>query len=470
MPYTEDPVDAPTRPGTSLSFDSTIEDIWTDPDGLLHRLRAEEPVHWSAPEQAWVLTRHADAIDLLRNDRTFSGDARLASGEAGSLVRGVAARSPLPYDSVLSSAGHHDHARLRRAAASAFAPASVDALREPIRALARELLEAARGDELDAIGQFAQPLSLGVTLHLLGLDVLPSSSGPGGHDDAARLTRLADMLMRASQYGPSAVAGQTSIVDVAAGLAAARAEIGALIDALSVADGSLLASLRAAREAGRLSNDDLVALVIFIATVGQAPTAFALGNALLALLRNADQLSALRADPALFAHLIDEAARFDPPVRMIRRFATEDTTFRGRAIHTGDQMQIVVTATNRDPAAFADPNRFDLRRGARNHLGFGWGNHHCLGAPVSRAIASEGFAVLLDAFPSIVASGRLELMTGETAGPTALGILGRPGTASERLEIARARDVASLSVPRVSGNHACPCGSGRKAKRCHATR
>ncbi len=456
MPFVQEPL--PNHPGAAPSrtpqppFDSTIDETWTNPDGILRQLRLHDPVHWSPIEQAWIITRHPHATAILRDDHTFSADARIASGHAGALVQAVAAQSPLPYDSLISTTDGPAHANLRRSAAAAFAPAAVDSLRTPIRTLAQHLLDTASHEPLDAIGQFAQPLSLGVTLHLLGIDT----------PDAARIHQLAQLLIIATQFGLQP--GQT-----AASTTETREEFALLIDTLEVRDDSLLASLRSARTAGRLSQDDLTSLVIFIATVGQAPTVFALGNALLTLLRNPDQLTALRDNPALLTNLIDESARFAPPLRVIRRFAAIDTQFEGQTIHAGDQLQLIIPATNRDPAVFPNPNHFDIHRAARNHLGFGWASHHCLGAPVARAIAEEAFALLLPQFPNLTAAGRLELLLGETAGPTALDIVGRPHTPPTHLEAARTADVANRSVPAAPRNHACPCGSGRKSKHCHAT-
>jgi hypothetical protein len=155
---------------------------------------------------------------------------------------------------------------------------------------------------------------------------------------------------------------------------------------------------------------------------------------------------------------------------VIRRFAIADTTLRGRPIQAGDQVQVIVTAANRDPGVFVDPNRFDVRRGARNHLGFGWGTHHCLGAPVARVIAEEGLALLLDGYPELAAAGRLELLTGETAGPRALDLVGRPGTPRRLLEAAGWDGVVHRSVAGAGRNDACPCGTGRKYKHCHGGR
>ena len=463
MPFVQEP--PPNQPGATPArtpqppFDSTIDETWTNPDGILRQLRLHDPVHWSDIEQAWIITSHPAATAVLRNHTAFSADARIATGPAGTLVHAVEAQSPLPYDSIISTTDGPSHTRLRRAAAAAFSPAAVHALRPTIRSLAQHLIDSTPTEPLDAIGQFAQPLSLGVTLHLLGIN---NSAGntTGDTTHAARIHQLANLLIITAQFGLQPGQSETFTTH-------ARDEFTRLIDELDAPPASLLASLRDSRAAGRLTTDDLTALVIFIATVGQAPTVFALGNALLALLRHPDQLTALRANPALLSNLLDESARFAPPLRVIRRFAASDTQLEGRNLRAGDQLQLIIPATNRDPALFPNPNHFDLHRGARNHLGFGWASHHCLGAPVARAIAEEGFALLLRAFPNLTASGRLELLTGETAGPTALDIVGRPQTPHAIIAAAQTADVAKRSVPTAGRNHACPCGSARKFKHCH---
>lgn len=441
---------------TLQAFDATVDEAWTNPDGILRRLRQRDPVHWSDVEAAWIVTRHDDAMTVLRDEGRFSSDARIANGGAGATVRALAEASPIPYDSLLSTSGGADHARLRRAAAAAFAPAPVEELREPIRQAAARLLAAAPVEGFDFVAGFAEPLSLQVTLQLLGVE--PRRQ--------ALVAKLADLVIAATQFG--AASGVTREAAERAGEDLARlidGELGA-----SVAPSSLLASLLEARADGSLSRDDVLGLVVFVSTVGQAPTVFALGNAVLALLRLPDQLALVRQDRGLIANLLDEAVRFDPPVRVIRRFAIGDTALRGRQARAGDQVQVIVTAVNRDPGVFVDPNRFDVRRGARNHLGFGWSSHHCLGAPVARVIAEEGLALLLDGYPELAAAGRLELLTGETAGPRALDLVGRAGTPRRLLEAAERHGIVHRSVAEAGRNDACPCGSGRKHKHCHGGR
>lgn len=453
---TDEPPPSDASPGSDAGdlapFDSTIDAIWADPDGAMREYRDREPVHWSDLEQAWVLTRHADARAVLRDDRVFVTDGRDATGTAGEQVRAAAAHSPLPYDALLSSANRADHTRLRRELAGAFAPAAIEALREPTRRFARELLAAAPDDELDVIAWYARPLALAVTLQLLGVETA----------DMARVTQLAEVLMTATQHG--------SPDDAAEGLALRRQEFDALIDGLEVRDDTLIATLRVDRARGRITTDELIAMVVFVATVGQAPTAFAIGNALLALMRIPDQFQALRDDPALVTRLLDESARLQPPLRVLRRFASEDTAVAGCPVGVGDQLQIIVPAANRDPAVFDAPHRFDLGRNDRTHLSFGWGSHHCVGAPVARMVAEESIALLLSEYPDLIASGRLELLTGEATGPTSLGIVGRTGRAQPSGAGTSLASVVDRSVPAIPPDHACPCGSGRRYGDCHAQR
>jgi len=437
---------------TIPDFDSTSDDVWLDPDGVLRQLRLRDPVHWSAVEQSWIITRHADALAVLRDDRAFRSDPRIASGAAGALVSTVSAVAPLPYDALISSTDGAVHSRIRRAAARTLSPASIDALRPAIRDLADRILLAAPGQALDAIGQFARPLALSATLRLIGVTA-----------DAARFHRLAELLMLSTQFGYSEQRTEENAVR-------AREELAELLDSISAPPASLLASLRDARDAGRISTDEFAALLVFTTTVGQAPTVFALGNALLTLLRNQPLLNTLRKQPGLVSNLLDESVRLNPPLRVIRRFAAVDKPFHGRNIRSGDQLQIIVSAVNRDPDVYREPSRFDLNRRARNHLGFGWGSHHCLGAPLARAIAEEGFSALLQQFPHLAAGANLELMVDETSGPTLLEVVGRAGAPASLLESARNNDIAHRSVPVVPCNHACPCGSGRKYKHCHGAR
>jgi cytochrome P450 len=131
---------------------------------------------------------------------------------------------------------------------------------------------------------------------------------------------------------------------------------------------------------------------------GNETTTNLIGNGLLALLRHPEQLHALRADPALIAGAVDELLRYDSPVQVLGRTATQDVEVGGRTVRKGQGVVLLLGSANRDPEVFDQPDRLDVRRRGPSILGFGRGIHHCLGAPLSRLEARITFETLLERF------------------------------------------------------------------------
>lgn len=120
-----------------------------------------------------------------------------------------------------------------------------------------------------------------------------------------------------------------------------------------------------------------------------------------ALLLHPDQLAAVRADPAPTG-TVEEALRFDGPSKMSVRSAADDVELDGQTVHAGDRLFLVTAAANRDPARFTDPDRFDvLRTDSRGHLGFGFGQHFCIGAALARLVAGRALDVLVREHPTL---------------------------------------------------------------------
>jgi cytochrome P450 len=158
-----------------------------------------------------------------------------------------------------------------------------------------------------------------------------------------------------------------------------------------------------AEDGDRLSDAELVTLVWQIVLAGQTP-ANLIGNAVHALLTHPDQLAAVRADPDLMPAAVDELMRWcGPQMLTIPRYAREDTELAGVPVNKGDAVLAVIASVNRDPRAFADPDRLDVTRGAgaAAHLGFAHGAHFCLGAALARTQTSVALAALLDRFPGL---------------------------------------------------------------------
>ena len=162
----------------------------------------------------------------------------------------------------------------------------------------------------------------------------------------------------------------------------------------------ILSDLIRAEEAGdRLSPTELLSQSVGLLIAGFETTIGLIGNGILALLRHPDQLALLRSRPELIATAIEECLRYDGPIALTARFLHEDAEFGGRLIPKDAQIWVMLTAANRDPARFPDPDRFDVRRKLDHHLAFGFGAHYCLGQALARL---EGHIVLeevLERFP-----------------------------------------------------------------------
>jgi cytochrome P450 len=165
----------------------------------------------------------------------------------------------------------------------------------------------------------------------------------------------------------------------------------------------LLTALVAAEEAGdKLSENELIATVILLLLAGHETTVNLIGNGTLALLRNPDQFARLKADPSLSRNAVEEIIRYDSPVQLTSRLATDDVEIGGQAVHRGQTVVTLLGAANRDPNQFHQPNTFDIKRqGADKHIGFGNGVHFCLGAPLARMEGTIVFNQLAQRFPNL---------------------------------------------------------------------
>ena len=134
---------------------------------------------------------------------------------------------------------------------------------------------------------------------------------------------------------------------------------------------------------------------------GNETTTNLIGNGVLALLRHPDQLAALREDPGLIPSAVEELLRFDSPVQVDMRSVRDDCDVNGFPLRRGDSVVMLLGAANRDPDRFEAPDRLDVRRGDQNHLAFGRGIHHCLGAPLARLEGRVVLEALIERFGSM---------------------------------------------------------------------
>ena len=358
----------------AIDFRPDARDFLRDPFPLFRSLRAADPVHWSPRLKAWVLTRYDDCRAVLL-DREMSSDrlrpyfATLPGPEAERirdiiryLTHWMVFRDP------------PEHTRLRKLTSKVFHVQSMHAMRPQVEELAAWLLgRIGERDDIDFIADFAGPLPGLVIMAMLGVP----------RENLPLIKRLSDDM--ALFIGSSRMAAEK--YDVAQAATHEMADFfRALIEKRRAApQADLLTQLVQLEDSGdRLSEDELVATCILLLFAGHETTTNHIANAMLALLRFPGELAALRADPALAPRAVEELLRYDGPSGAQVRVVKVEQELRGRTLKPGERIFLMLNAANRDPEAYDDPDRLDLRRKEVPHLTFGFGLHICLGFPLAR--------------------------------------------------------------------------------------
>ncbi|HEX5407323.1 MAG TPA: cytochrome P450 [Pseudonocardiaceae bacterium] len=290
-----------------------------------------------------------------------------------------------------------DHTRLRRLVAKAFTPRVIAALEPRIRQIVDDLVAGfADAEGFDVVSELAYPLPVRVISELLGV---PESDHEQFEGWSRWLVRGLDPAMAVTDPGElAAIEGaQEEFTSYFSDLIAARrARPGE----------DLLSRLVLIEEQGdQLTEPELIATCVLLLVAGHETTANLIANGVLALLRHPDQLAALRADPALITGTVEETLRYDPPVQLTTRVVRSPLPIDDVVVPTDGVVLMLLGAANRDPAVFAEPDRFDITRDARQHLSFAAGAHFCLGAPLARL---EG-SITLSAFANRITDPELDV-------------------------------------------------------------
>lgn len=284
-----------------------------------------------------------------------------------------------------------DHKRIRGLVARAFDARRTEAMRPRIRRLAHELIDSfqERG-EGDLIRLFNHPLPVLVICEMLGI---PEADRSRFTRDSRVAGRIIDPTPLSPEELARANAGSQQNHDYFAHLLDQRRS--------KPEDDLLTALVHAETEEGQLSYDELIANVSLLFGAGHETTVNLIGNGLLALWQNPEQLARLRTDPSLLPGAVDEILRYDSSVQLTARNALEPFSFDGHDINTGDQVLTLLAAANRDPAVFTDPDRFDVSRREAKPLSFGGGIHFCLGAQLARIETEEALGALFERLPKL---------------------------------------------------------------------
>ncbi len=384
----------PSACPVSESFDPLAPDFLADPYSVLAALpREEQPVFFAPSIGYYVLTRYADIEQVFADPATYS--AAPAQAPLVPLVpeaqRILLAGGHKPQPSMVSL-DEPEHARLRKPAARAFSMKRVSALVPVIEATTARLLDAVGpAPEFDLVTALAFPLPANIVFSLMGVP----------ERDFAQLKDWSG-YRAALGWGRPDPADQ---VEIASGMADYRAYLRELVEAKSAEPGDDLTSDLAAiqrENPARLTRDEIASILFSLSFAGHETTTGLIGNTVRRLLENPERWAAVVADPGLIPGAVEETLRYDPSVPAWRRVTTRPVKLAGVDLPAGAKLFLWLAAAGRDPAVFAQPDEFDLRRpDAGRHLAFGKGLHYCLGANLGKLETQIAVTALTDRYPGL---------------------------------------------------------------------
>jgi cytochrome P450 len=330
-----------------------------------------------------LVGRYADAVAIMRDPERFSSVPLMSPFLEMRLA--VFGRAPRVVFSDPPT-----HTRLRKLVSKAFTPRRIKDLEPRIREFTAMLLDrAARMGEFEVMADLANPLPVMVIAEMLGVS----------QDDYEQFKQWSDRVVESDNVPP----GVDLPADFTDAFKALRAYFIDEIEKRRRNPGSdLISALVTARdEADALSEEELIAFVVLLLLAGNETTTNLIGNGMLALGRNPDQLAKLRGDLSLMPRAIEEMLRYDGPVQSTARYPKIDVEVSGVEIKTNTPIFVIVAAANRDPAQFPEAHRFDITRTPNDHLAFGNGIHFCLGAPLARMEGAIAITAALEQFPRL---------------------------------------------------------------------
>lgn len=367
-----------------VDISASAEDFNADPYSYYARLREAGPVHQvvvSADEYepSWLVVGHEEARQAL-NHPALSKDWSSSGNFPDTLVAAV--------NSNMLESDPPRHTRLRRLVAREFTGRRVEGMRARVQQITDGLLDAmaARPERAaDLIETLAFPLPMTVICELLGVPDL----------DRDRFRAWSNAVVAPAPGAPDNTAHQQ--------LGAYLTE---LIDAKAKEPGEdlLSALIRTRDEDGdSLSHDEVTGMAFLLLVAGHETTVNLISNGVRALLAHPAQMAALRADlGGLLDGAVEEMLRYDGPVQhSTYRYAREALEIGGTAIPQGSTVLVSLAGADRDPARFAEPDTFDIRRAPQGHLAFGHGLHFCIGAPLARMEGRIAIRSLLERFPDL---------------------------------------------------------------------
>ncbi|MFM2023356.1 MAG: hypothetical protein RIR89_748 [Actinomycetota bacterium] len=373
-----------------LSF--TDSDFVVNPYPALKELRqAGKPV-WHEESGLYLAARYKDANQVLRTrtlGRIFQERKPLEDWETFNYLHS---------DSILDSEPPK-HTRLRSLVMKAFNPKTIEGLRPTVERLTEELLtniekKLADKGEFDLIADFAEPLPVMVISELLGFP----------KEDEYLLRPWSQAIVK--MYEPAPTEQEKAEARKASNEFASYVH-GLMVDRQQNPGTDLITELALVEEQGeKLTARELIATCVLLLNAGHEASVNGFGNGMVATLRNEEQWNLLKNSPdELAGTAVDEFLRFDAPLHLFERTATEDTEIGGVVVKEGQKIAALLGSANRDEEIFENADKLDLTRSPNPHIGFGAGIHFCIGAPLARMEMTTALPQLVKKYPNLELKG-----------------------------------------------------------------
>ncbi len=369
---------------TMIHDDLMTPEVINDPHTYYRALRETEPIHYNEKWGGWVLTNYDDVVQVLRDQYRFSSDRMgFLAKELSEEQKGGYA----PIFEVLSRwfvfADPPFHTRLRLLLNPLFTPKIVGTFRPMVRDIVTGLLDTMepRG-RMEVVRDFAYQVPMSVILALIGMPDL----------DREKIKHWSEQIgvfffIRADEPRRREIAceGVTSMVDYIRPLVEERKRD---------LNEDIISVLIRAQQEGGLDDMDVISTIILLIFGGHETTMNLITNGTLALMRHPGEWERLHDEPEIVEKAVEELLRYDGSVKTTVRWAKEDVELKGTTFKKGERLLIALSAANRDPAQFSNPDSLDLTRDPNAHVAFAHGIHTCIGGPLARMEAQESLLAM----------------------------------------------------------------------------
>jgi cytochrome P450 len=334
------------------------------------RVRELAPVVWLNRENIAMLGRFEHVQEGLRDWESFSNTSR--PWHDPNSVR----------PEILLTDDPPKHTRVRAIIGTALSPRALKQMEEHFHAIAEQqvkALMARSGEVVDAVADITAPFVHKVLPDIIGMpDKGREQMSAFGHAVWATMGPMNELFLEA-------MTGAEPLLEWAAWACLRE----------NLAPDSLGMQMYLAADRGQITEQEAHLLVMTILSAGADTTVITMANAIRAFCQFPDQWKALQAEPSLLRNAFDEALRWDSPSRMAGRIAMKDVQIEDYVIPAGTRCGLMFAAANRDPRKWADPDRFDIRRDLRGHVGWGYGIHSCVGRTLAQLEADALLGALI---------------------------------------------------------------------------